>query len=117
MRRDTQTAPSSARRDPSQARVVDRHNEVIGRAEPAIRSSQRCLRIQLSPDLLSLLDVGTGAIEVPADWVAAIRRDEVRLSLGLDDPAFRAGAQPRQQRVRTRGPGPRPRRDEPTRVP
>lgn len=50
--------------------------------------SEGRLKVELAPGLHHHLDVDEGSIEVPADWVAAARRDAIRRSRGLQDPRY-----------------------------
>lgn len=88
--RDSRGAPGT---NGSTTTVLDRHDEVIGTTTQIdLSPPKRQLKVDLTPELHHDLGVDDGSIEVPADWVAAVRRDAIRLSLGLHDPELRAVA-------------------------
>lgn len=73
--------------------VLDRHDEVIGTTTRVdLGSPKRRLKVELTPELHHDFGVEDGSIAVPAEWVAAVRRDAIRLSLGLHDPELQAVA-------------------------
>lgn len=72
-------------------RVVDRHNEVIdvtAQEDLVLRGGP--LTVKVTGTLARLLDLDGGMITIPMEWVAGVRRDEIRLSLAVHDPAFKA---------------------------
>lgn len=48
------------------------------------------MAIELTENLHRLLEFEDEPIRVPMDWVDGVSRDEIRLSLGLHDPALRS---------------------------
>lgn len=68
-------------------RVVDRHNEVIGQTvQPEAALGDGSFEVELSDGLHEALGCQEGRIRVPSSWVAGVRRNEIRLSMGLHDP-------------------------------
>lgn len=88
----TRERPRSAEGlDGEKPRILDRHDEVIGaKANPTPKLRNGPLVVELTDTLARLLDLDGGTIAVPLAWVAGVRRDEIRLSLGLEDPELRA---------------------------
>lgn len=75
--------------------VRDRHDQVIGTtANVDLGSPKRRLKVELTPEIHRALGVDDRSIEVPADWVAAVRRDAIRLSLAVHDPELLALSRP-----------------------
>lgn len=71
--------------------IVDRHNQVIGvRADPGSKLSASTFEIALTETLRESRGAWEGHIEVPLAWVHGLSRDEIRLLLGLWDPALQA---------------------------
>lgn len=72
-------------------RIVDRRDEPIGlQAEPATDLASGPIEVELAEETKHVLGVDDDRVAVPAEWVAGVRRDEIRLSLSLEDPAFRS---------------------------
>lgn len=79
----------------SKPRVVDRHDEVVGRtARPDAGLREDPVEVELTDPMRDLLDVDRRSVTLPPEWVGGVRRDEIRLTLGTRDPAFRSGLEP-----------------------
>lgn len=77
--------------DAEKPRILDRHDEVIGaKADPDPKLRDGPILVELTDTLARLLDLDGGTIAVPLAWVAGVRRDEIRLSVAIHDPAFGA---------------------------
>lgn len=72
-------------------RVVDRHNALIGQARlPPSSQDETSLEVEISDALEAFVSSQEGRIRVPRSWIDGLRRDEIRLSLGLHDPELLA---------------------------
>lgn len=82
--------PLPERRSRDQPRILDRNAQVLGIAASRPSLGEDALEVEVTETLHHRLGLDDGRIEVPRAWVAGIRRDEVRLSVAIEDPAFRA---------------------------
>lgn len=49
------------------------------------------MEVELTDSMRELLGVEGRSVALPAEWVGGVRRDEIRLTVGMRDPAFRSG--------------------------
>lgn len=72
-------------------RVVDRHDEVVGRtARTNVGLREGSVEVELTDSMREDLGVESRSASLPAEWVGGVRRDEIRLTVGTRDPAFRS---------------------------
>lgn len=90
--RDGIQAPRTSSGD--DPRVVDRYAEEIGvKADAGAQLGPGSLLVELRDALRDVLGREEGTLAIPISWIAGVRRDEIRLSLAISDPAFRSRAQ------------------------
>lgn len=84
--------PAGGRPDGDGVPVVDRYGEPIGTkrdSDPPGGDGE--IGVALTDTLHHLLGLEEATVTLPACWVAGVRRDEIRLSMAVHDPAFSDG--------------------------
>lgn len=77
--------------DPAGVRIVDREGRRVGiKVDGTPASNGTGFEVRVTETVRELHQLEEGRLILPSRWVAGVRRDELRLSRAVTDPAFGA---------------------------